>query len=210
MRLKWINFSLKFTLAFYPLPIHNECIANSVNCLLSELRSSAKVLPNGRSTFVANMVPLHKFLFVIFALLISECAPRSIEDDESFLQTPKYTKYENLVTIFNKLEASYPELAKVYSIGKSVEGRELLVIQISEGVKQEHPERPSFKYVANMHGDESIGRELMVYLAQYLLLNYGKDDRVTKLVNTTDIHLMPSLNPDGFEASKVSIVYYIC
>ncbi|XP_047538492.1 carboxypeptidase D-like isoform X1 [Vanessa atalanta] len=144
-----------------------------------------------------------KFMFVIFTLLISECVPRSIEeDDESFLTPPKYTKYDDLVTLFNKLEASYPELAKVYSIGKSVEGRRLLVIQISEGVKQIHPERPSFKYVANMHGDESVGRELVIYLAQYLLLNYGKDDRITKLVNSTDIHLMPSLNPDGFEASK--------
>ncbi|XP_045770816.1 carboxypeptidase D-like isoform X2 [Maniola jurtina] len=148
------------------------------------------------------MISLHKFLFVIFTLLINECVPRSIEDDESFIQNPKYTKYEDLVTLFDKLQTSYPELAKVYSIGKSVEGRQLLVIQISEGVKNVNPDRPSFKYVANMHGDESVGRELMIYLAQYLLLNYGKDDRVTKLVNTTDIHLMPSLNPDGFEASK--------
>ncbi|XP_039751750.1 carboxypeptidase D-like isoform X2 [Pararge aegeria] len=148
------------------------------------------------------MFSLHKFLFVIFTFLIGQCVPRSIEDDESFIQNPKYTKYDDLVTLFEKLESSYPDLAKAYSIGKSVEGRKLLVIQIGEGIKQVHPERPSFKYVANMHGDESVGRELMVYLAQYLLLNYGKDDRVTKLVNTTDIHLMPSLNPDGYEASK--------
>ncbi|XP_069356979.1 carboxypeptidase D-like isoform X2 [Maniola hyperantus] len=148
------------------------------------------------------MISLHKFLFVIFTLLINECVPRSIEDNESFIQNPRYSKYEDLVTLFDKLQTSYPELAKVYSIGKSVEGRQLLVIQISEGVKNVNPDRPSFKYVANMHGDESVGRELMIYLAQYLLLNYGKDDRVTKLVNTTDIHLMPSLNPDGFEASK--------
>ncbi|CAH2093466.1 unnamed protein product [Euphydryas editha] len=146
---------------------------------------------------------LSKFIFVLFTLSISECVPRSInENNDPVLVPPKYRKYDDLVTLFNKLESLYPELAKVYSIGKSVEGRQLLVIQITEGVKQTHPERPSFKYVANMHGDESVGRELVIYLAQYLLLNYGKDDRITKLVNTTDIHLMPSLNPDGFEASK--------
>ncbi|KPJ13021.1 Carboxypeptidase D [Papilio machaon] len=122
--------------------------------------------------------------------------------NNSFLKTPQYTNYDDLVKLFDELETNYPELAKVYSIGKSVEGRRLLVIQISEGVKSTHPERPAFKYVANMHGDESVGRQLMIYLAQYLLVNYGKDDRVTKLVNTTDIHLMPSLNPDGFEKSK--------
>ncbi|XP_023938075.2 carboxypeptidase D isoform X2 [Bicyclus anynana] len=148
------------------------------------------------------MFSLYKFLFVILSLLINDCVPRALEDDESFIQNPKYTKYEDLVTLFDNLETSYPDRAKVYSIGKSVEGRQLLVIQITEGVKQVAADRPSFKYVANMHGDESVGRELMIYLAQYLLLNYGKDDRVTKLVNTTDIHLMPSLNPDGYEASK--------
>ena len=37
---------------------------------------------------------------------------------------------------------------------------------------------------------------------QYLLVNYGRDDRITRLVNTTDVWLMPSLNPDGFAAGR--------
>ncbi len=61
--------------------------------------------------------------------------------------------------------------------------------------------KPMFKWVANMHGDEAVGRELVIQMAQYLLKNYGVDRRVTALVNSTDLWLMPSLNPDGFEAS---------
>ncbi|KAJ9576205.1 hypothetical protein L9F63_006938 [Diploptera punctata] len=53
-----------------------------------------------------------------------------------------------------------------------------------------------------MHGDETVGRQLMIFLAQYLLNNYGIEERVTHIVNTTDIFLMPSLNPDGYEASE--------
>ena len=158
---------------------------------------------------LTKMLPSLNFLFVIFLLFVSDCAPRSIEDGDDFLKiAPKYRYYEEVVILFNKLESSYPDLAKVYSIGKSVEGRLLLVIQITQGVKDVHPERPAFKYVANMHGDESVGRELLIYLAQYLLTNYGKDDRITKLVNSTEIHLMPSLNPDGFELSKVGVTFY--
>lgn len=143
-------------------------------------------------------------VLAIISLFISECALRSVEDDDqSFLDHPKYMKYDDLLNLFGEFKKSYPELVNVYSIGKSVEGRDLTVLQISEGVNSHHADRPAFKYVANMHGDESVGRQLVVFLAQYLLLNYGKDSRVTKLVNATDIHLMPSLNPDGFEHSEV-------
>ena len=41
-----------------------------------------------------------------------------------------------------------------------------------------------------------------MFMAKYLLANYGTEDRVTKLINTTDLWLMPSLNPDGFAAGQ--------
>lgn len=149
------------------------------------------------------MFLLHTCVFVIFSFIIEHCVTRSIEGNgEQFLEAPKYTNYEALLNLTHEWEKKYPDLIKSYSIGKSVEGRDLLVLQISEGVKSPHYERPSFKYVANMHGDESVGRQLLIYLAEYFLENYGKDDRVTKLINTTDIHLMPSLNPDGYENSE--------
>ena len=62
--------------------------------------------------------------------------------------------------------------------------------------------KPMFKWVANMHGNEAVGRQIVIFMAQYLLENYGQDDRVTRLLNTTDLWLMPSLNPDGFAAGE--------
>ena len=56
------------------------------------------------------------------------------------------------------------------------------------------PGEPMFKYVANMHGDEAIGR------IQYLCNHYGEDDHVNNLINSTDIYTVPS---DGFENSIV-------
>lgn len=58
---------------------------------------------------------------------------------------------------------------------------------------------PEFKYVANMHGNEATGRELVLLLAKYLCENYRLDDRVTKLISTTRIHLLATMNPDGYE-----------
>ncbi|KAG5333446.1 CBPD Carboxypeptidase, partial [Acromyrmex heyeri] len=115
--------------------------------------------------------------------------------------TTSYTHYDDLRQLFDSLADRYPNLARVLSIGKSVEGRDLLVLEISENVGQRSPGEPMVKYVANMHGDEVVGRQLLIILGQYLLDHYGKDDRITRLVNQTDIYLMPSMNPDGFEKS---------
>ena len=37
---------------------------------------------------------------------------------------------------------------------------------------------------------------------RYLTDNYECDTRIKKIVDTTDIFLVPSVNPDGFEAES--------
>lgn len=142
------------------------------------------------------------FLIVIFG--INCYTIRNETEHEKFIENPKYNNYEEMTDMFNWFVKEYPKLARLHSIGRSVENRELWAIEINSNVHNRTLMTPMIKFVANMHGDESIGRQLMIYLAEYLLNNYGKVDRVTKLVDSTDIYLMPSLNPDGYEASDVS------
>lgn len=149
----------------------------------------------------------HHLTFLILALPVVLVATLSIprSPSERFLDNPWYHNYDELTNLFRKLETEHPEIVKLHSIGKSVRNRDLWAIEINANVGNRSLLTPMFKYVANMHGDESVGRQLMIYLAQYLVENYGKDERVTRIVNTTDVFLMPSMNPDGYENSQVGV-----
>ncbi|MBC8197018.1 MAG: DUF2817 domain-containing protein [Candidatus Marinimicrobia bacterium] len=109
-----------------------------------------------------------------------------------------YNNYTEMTAILQNIAIEYPEITQLISIGQSVQGRELWVMNISDnpGINEIEPE---FKYVANMHGDEVVGRELSLNLIEWLCENYSTDPRATHLVNNVDIFIMPSMNPDGFE-----------
>ena len=113
-----------------------------------------------------------------------------------------YHHYPEMISLMRQMNNKYPAITHLYSIGKSVQGRDLMVMAIGEPANRHTPGRPEFKYVGNMHGNEVIGREVLIHLIDHLVEGYGSNNaEIRNLLKTTRIHIMPSMNPDGFEAS---------
>ena len=107
-----------------------------------------------------------------------------------------YPTYDAYVAMMYQFEANYPGICDVFSIGQTVNGRELLVAKISDNVNTNEAE-PEFFYTSSMHGDELTGFPLMLNLIDTLLSNYGTVARITNLVDNIEIYINPLANPDG-------------
>lgn len=151
-----------------------------------------------------NYIYLLSLLFVMALYITKSCTAQETKSRALKLDISKYHNYEEMTKFLKDCVEFYPHIAQLHSIGTSSQNRTLWALEISESVGIETPGKPNFKYVANMHGNEAVGRELLLKLAQYLLINYNRTgtDRVTQILKSTSVYLMPSMNPDGFEIAK--------
>lgn len=125
-----------------------------------------------------------------------------VHQDFLLMEKPTYKHhgYIDLVKHLNNLTKSYPSITKLKSIGKSVKGKDIWLLEISDNSESiRKPGKPEFAYIAGIHGNELVGRELSLLLARYLCMGYGNEKKITKLINNTKLYILPLLNPDGAE-----------
>jgi len=109
-----------------------------------------------------------------------------------------YHSHEELTRDLQKYADAYPAITQLISIGKSVQNRPIWALKISDNPKTQEDE-PELRYIGMMHGDEPVGMENTLRFATMLLEGYGDDSRLTQLVDTTEIWIVPNMNPDGLE-----------
>ncbi|XP_045430418.1 probable carboxypeptidase X1 isoform X1 [Pipistrellus kuhlii] len=138
--------------------------------------------------------------------------PVPADPSEPFPETPalassdpldfRHHNYKAMRKLMKQVNEQCPNITRVYSIGKSYQGLKLYVMEMSDHPGEHELGEPEVRYVAGMHGNEALGRELLLLLMQFLCHEFLRGNpRVTRLLTETRIHLLPSMNPDGYETA---------
>ena len=117
----------------------------------------------------------------------------SLKSPETWNFYPTYQQYVDTMVYF---ATAHSAICRLDTIGTTGAGRLLLVAKISKDVNIEGA-KPQFLYTSSIHGDETTGYIGMLHLIDYLLTNYGSDQRITNLVDSVEIFINPLANPDG-------------
>lgn len=111
----------------------------------------------------------------------------------------------------DQIAALNPKIAKVFSLGKSLEGREIWAIHINTDLQNEGPgifsAKPGIVYMGGHHAREHLSVEMPLMYARYLVESFSQDQAMAKMISSRDIYFIPSVNPDGSEFDIASGSY---
>ncbi|HEX9970966.1 MAG TPA: M14 family metallopeptidase, partial [bacterium] len=108
-----------------------------------------------------------------------------------------FHSYEETVQEMQQFQNDHPDIAKMQSLGKSWEDRDIWALKISDNVAVEEANEAEALFMANIHAREMITPEIIMFFMHWLIDNYNTDPRATYLVNNRQLWLIPTTNPDG-------------
>ncbi|SFT73857.1 PKD domain-containing protein [Actinopolyspora lacussalsi subsp. righensis] len=109
-----------------------------------------------------------------------------------------YHDYGEIVAELDRIASEHPDLSDRFTVGQTYEGRDIPGIKISDNAEADENE-PEVLFTANQHAREHLTPEMALYIADMLTESYGSDSRVTELVDSREVWILPMVNPDGVE-----------
>ena len=103
------------------------------------------------------------------------------------------------------LATSHPSIARVLSIGNSLNGLPIRVLEISPDVAVDDPAKGDVVYIATHHAREWLATEMGLYLAEYLVTHYDNDPALQACMNNLRVWIIPVANPDGYVFSAADM-----
>ena len=110
-------------------------------------------------------------------------------------------KYEELTALLRSWEAARPDLVQLESIGTTPGKRSIWFLTITNEKSGPAGEKPALLVDGNMHATEWGGGVAALHFTRKLLAGYGSDERITRLLDTRTVYILPRMTPDGVDAT---------
>ena len=117
----------------------------------------------------------------------------------NMLKLDHYYRYDELTETLHELASEYPSIAKLKSLGKSVENRDLWLMEITNTETGPAEDKPAVWIDGNTHAGEVMGSMVCLKTIWHLLTKYGEDPDVTEMLDTITFYVLPRIDTDGSE-----------
>ncbi len=142
------------------------------------------------------------FVMLSFCIVFSFANSRDSEtlrQNRLSIDYSTYPDFNELTTILKNFAETYPSLSKLKSAGKSLQGRELWYMEITDFATGEAETKPAVYMDGNMHAGEVTGASICLKTIQYLLEEFGGDPSIAELLKNYAFYIFPRVSPDGAE-----------
>src|SRR5437899_11852368 len=157
-----------------------------------EPRSGGRRNSNGKFCLPTQVKTVKKAMILI-VLVVWMSNARAIFAQIDFTQ---YHTPASLASDLASLAANHPATSQLFTVGTSVEGRQVQGIKISTNPAVDDPSKGDVIFVWLHHAREWLAAEMPLRLAEYLLTN--TDPNLQACMSNLQIWIIPVLNPDGY------------
>ncbi|PXY28528.1 M14 family metallopeptidase [Prauserella flavalba] len=157
---------------------------------------------DGTLTFVAGPEQARELRADGFRLQRVGEAPTRVTDAAAPADFPSgdegYHTYAEVTAELEQATRDHGDITRLSSAGESFEGRPLHVLKISDNAAADEDE-PEVLFTCNQHAREHLTTEMCLRIVQRFTDGYGSDATVTGFVDSREIYVIPTVNPDGAE-----------
>jgi hypothetical protein len=156
------------------------------------------VVPGKHIEIVATQEEINDLVEAGFQVIVQVQDVSSYYADRASATMGGFRTHSHIVAYMDTIHMDHPTITTAkFSLGLSIEGRELWAMKISDNPDVDE-EEPEVLFDALHHAREPIGPEIILYTMDHLTDNYGSDPTVTDIVNTREMWFVPMINPDGY------------
>ena len=136
-------------------------------------------------------------LLAVAGAFAPTAAAQEFTEPEVEIAFNRYYDVPEIHDFMRQIAAAHPDLITLQSIGKSLEGRDMLMAIVNDPSTGAHDEKPAMWIDGGIHANEIQGCETVLYSLWYLAKEHGSNEDITELLRNYSFYMLPIVNPDS-------------